>query len=81
MPSCAGRDVIEAGSAVGDIMHVSDLYTTLARIAGAEEYIPTDRVIDGIDQTSLWLLGEHQGRRDYVLPWSGKPGHPPPLTR
>ena len=59
-------EVIEAGSAVGDIMHVSDLYTTFARIAGAEEYIPTDRVIDGIDQTSLWLLGEHHGRRDYV---------------
>jgi arylsulfatase len=58
--------VIEPGSAAGDIMHVSDLYMTFARIAGAEQYIPTDRVIDGIDQTSLWLLGEHHGRRDYV---------------
>ena len=58
--------VIEAGSAAGDIMHVSDLFSTFARIAGAEEHIPTDRVIDGIDQTALWLLGEHHGRRDYV---------------
>lgn len=58
--------VIEAGSAAGDIIHVSDLYTTFARIAGAEEFIPTDRVIDGIDQTALWLNGEHHGRRDYV---------------
>ena len=58
--------VIEAGSAAGDIMHVSDLYTTFARIAGAEQHIPTDRVIDGIDQTALWLMGEHHGRRDYV---------------
>ena len=58
--------VIEAGSAAGDIMHVSDLFSTFARIAGAEEFIPTDRVIDGIDQTALWLNGEHHGRRDYV---------------
>jgi len=57
---------IEPGSAAGDIMHVSDLFSTFARIAGAEQHIPTDRVIDGIDQTALWLLGEHHGRRDYV---------------
>ena len=58
--------VIEAGSAAGDIIHVSDLFSTFANIAGAEQYIPTDRVIDGIDQTALWLNGEHHGRRDYV---------------
>jgi len=58
--------VIEANSAVGDIIHVSDLFTTFARIAGATEYIPRDRVIDGIDQTALLLNGEHHGRRDYV---------------
>ncbi|MCP4332246.1 MAG: sulfatase-like hydrolase/transferase [Gammaproteobacteria bacterium] len=58
--------VIEPGSAAGDIMHVSDLFSTFARIAGAEQHIPTDRVIDGIDQTALWLNGEHHGRRDYV---------------
>ncbi len=58
--------VIEAGSAVGDIIHVSDLYTTFARIAQATDFIPRDRVIDGIDQTALLLEGEHHGRRDYV---------------
>lgn len=58
--------VIEAGSMAGDIVHVSDLYTTFARIAQATEYIPTDRIIDGIDQTALLLEGEHHGRRDYV---------------
>ncbi len=58
--------VIEAGSAAGDIVHVSDLYTTFARIAQAEQYIPRDRVIDGIDQTPVLLNGEHHGRRDYV---------------
>jgi arylsulfatase A-like enzyme len=58
--------VIEPGSASGDMMHVSDLFTTFANIAQAKKYIPTDRVIDGIDQTALLLNGEHHGRRDYV---------------
>ena len=58
--------VIEAGSAAGDIVHVSDLFTTFARLAQATDYIPRDRVIDGIDQTALLLKGEHHGRRDYV---------------
>jgi len=58
--------VIEADSAAGDIIHVTDLYTTFARLAQATDYIPRDRVIDGIDQTALLLEGEHHGRRDYV---------------
>jgi arylsulfatase A-like enzyme len=58
--------VIEPGSAAGDIIHVTDLYTTFARVAQATEYIPRDRVIDGVDQTALLLNGEHHGRRDYV---------------
>ena len=49
-----------------DIVHVSDLFTTFARIAGATEHIPRDRVIDGLDQTALLLEGESHGRRDYV---------------
>ncbi len=58
--------VLEAESYVGDIVHVSDLYTTFARIAQATDYIPRDRIIDGIDQTALLLNGETHGRRDYV---------------
>ena len=57
---------IEAGSRAADIIHVSDLYTTFARVAQAEKYIPRDRVIDGVDQTALLLNGQHHGRRDYV---------------
>jgi arylsulfatase len=58
--------VIEAGSAAGDIIHVSDLFTTFARLGQATEFIPRDRIIDGIDQTALLLDGEKNGRRDYV---------------
>ena len=63
--------VIEAGSAAGDIVHVSDLFTTLARIAGGTDHIPRDRVIDGVDQTALLLDGEGNGRRDYVYIYEG----------
>ncbi len=62
---------IEANSLVGDIIHVTDLYTTFARIAGATEYVPTDRVVDGIDQTSLLLNGDTFSRRDYVHIYTG----------
>ena len=62
---------IEAGSYVQDIFHVSDLFTTLARVAGATDQIPTDRVIDGVDQTGLLLLGETHGRRDYIFIYDG----------
>ena len=59
--------VIEEHSYSGDMIHVMDLYTTFARIGGATKYIPTDRVIDGIDQTALLLEGETNGRRDYIF--------------
>ena len=63
--------VIKEGQTVGDIVHVTDLYTTFARLAGASQYIPTDRVIDGIDQTALLLNGDTHSRRDYVFIYAG----------
>lgn len=62
---------IESGSVVGDIIHVTDLYTTFARLGNATEYIPTDRVVDGIDQTSLIMNGDTYSRRDYVHIYTG----------
>jgi len=59
--------MIEGDSVVGDIVHVSDLYTTFARLGGATDEIPRDRIIDGIDQTALMLNGESHGRRDYMF--------------
>jgi len=63
--------MIEADSIVGDIVHVTDLFTTIARFAGATDEIPTDRIIDGLDQSALLLEGEAHGRRDYVFIYSG----------
>jgi arylsulfatase len=61
--------MIEAGQEPTDMLHVTDLYTTAARLAGAQ--LPTDRVIDGLDQTSLLLNGEGHGRRDYMFHYKG----------
>ena len=63
--------MIEEGQLVGDIIHVTDLYTTFARLGGATKHIPTDRVVDGIDQTELLLQGDTHGRRDYVFIYTG----------
>ncbi len=62
---------IKPNSLIGDIIHVSDLYTTFARLAEATEYIPRDRIIDGVDQAALLVEGEGNGRRDYVYIYEG----------
>jgi arylsulfatase A-like enzyme len=62
---------IEPQTYAGDIIHISDLYTTFAVIAGAEKYIPRDRIVDGIDQTTLFLEGDTNGRRDYIHMYDG----------
>ena len=63
--------MIEAGSIIGDMFHEVDLYTTFARLAGATEHVPTDRIVDGIDQTALLLNGDTNGRRDYNFVYTG----------
>lgn len=63
--------VIGGGQIIGDIVHVTDLFTTFAALGGATDKIPTDRVIDGVDQTSLLLNGDGHSRRDYVMIYVG----------
>jgi arylsulfatase len=63
--------VIEPGQIVGDILHEVDLFTTFARVGGALDRVPTDRIIDGQDQTALFLNGDTHGRRDYVFIYQG----------
>lgn len=59
--------IIEPGQDPMGLVHVSDWYTTAARIAGAVDKIPNDRVTDGIDQTSLLVNGEEGARRNYIF--------------
>ena len=65
------KGVIEPGSTAEDIIHVSDLFTTFARLTNSMDGVPRDRVIDGVDQSGVLLLGEMHGRRDYVHIYEG----------
>jgi len=63
--------MIEPGQDPVDMLHVTDLYTTAARLGGASDRIPNDRITDGVDQTSLFLNGEGHGRRNFMAYYSG----------
>ncbi len=63
--------VVKPGQCVGDIIHETDLFTTFARLAGATRHIPGDRVVDGVDQTSLLINGDTHSRRDHVFIYAG----------
>ena len=62
---------IQPGQIAGDIIDVTDLYTTFARIGGATQHLPTDRIVDGLDQTALRINGDTHGRRDYEFIYLG----------
>ena len=63
--------MIEPGQDPVDMLHVTDLFTTAARLGGAMKGIPDDRVTDGVDQTALLMLGEGHGRRNAMFHYSG----------
>jgi len=63
--------MIESGQIVGDMFHITDLFTTFAALGGAMDEIPGDRIIDGLDQTALLLNGDTHGRRDYNFTYAG----------
>ncbi len=53
---------IAAGRVSNEIVHITDLYNTLARIAGAE--VPKDRPIDGVDQLDFFLGKQEKSSRE-----------------
>lgn len=48
---------VRADRVSNEIVHITDLYTTLAKLGGAE--IPADRAVDGVDE-SAFLLGQQE---------------------
>ncbi len=59
--------MIEPGQEPMDLVQITDWFTTMASIAGVMDQIPGDRIIDGVDQSALLLLGEGKSKRDYVF--------------
>lgn len=61
---------VARGRSTNEIVAIVDLFPTLARIAGAE--VPDDRVVDGVDQSDLWLGRSERSARESVLVFSGR---------
>jgi arylsulfatase A-like enzyme len=53
---------VPAGIISNEIVHITDLYTTLARVGGAE--VPKDRPIDGVDQMDFFLGKQATSNRE-----------------
>jgi len=56
---------IPAGRVSNEIVHVTDLFPTLASLTGAK--LPTDRPIDGVNQAGFWRGETEQSARESVL--------------
>lgn len=56
---------VQPGQVSNEMVHVTDLFTTLSRIGGAD--IPQDRPIDGIDQTDFFTGASAKSQREGFL--------------
>jgi len=62
--------MIDAERATDGLFCFSDLLPTVLNLAGAEDRLPDDRFIDGVDQTSFLLGGaDPRSNRKYVWYW------------
>ncbi|MDM0109426.1 arylsulfatase [Variovorax sp. J22R24] len=55
-------DKVPAGAVNNEIVHIVDLFTTLAHVGGAE--VPQDRAIDGVDQLPFFLGEQDHSNRE-----------------
>jgi arylsulfatase len=60
---------VPAGRVSDEIVHITDMFTTIVKWAGGE--IPTDRVIDGIDQRPFLIGKQDNSNREGFLFWNG----------
>ena len=58
---------VQPGRESDDIIHVTDLYTTLAAAASATGAVPTDRPIDGVNQLDWWTGASERSLREGFL--------------
>jgi arylsulfatase len=60
---------VPAGQKSNEIVHITDLFTTLVLWAGLE--VPKDRVIDGVDQRAFFEGKQAASNREGFLYWMG----------
>ena len=61
---------VPPGQVNNEIVHITDMYTTLIKWAGAE--VPNDRVIDGLDQRNFFEGKQEKSARDGFPYWMGQ---------
>jgi arylsulfatase len=61
--------MVPADRATDGLFSQMDLFNTILRLAGADVDIPTDRYIDGVDQTSFLLGDDGDSTRKYLYYW------------
>ncbi len=66
------KGMIAPGRESDDLFDLMDLFNTSINLAGASNKIPTDRYIDGIDQTSFLLADNGRSNREKVFMFNEK---------
>ena len=61
---------IPADRVSNEMLHKTDIFTTLAKLGGAD--IPTDRAIDGVDQRDFLLGRKEKSAREFIAVFQGK---------
>lgn len=61
---------VPAGRVSNEIVHQMDLFPTLVRLAGGS--VPTDRVIDGLDQSDFFLGRSRESARESFVIYVGE---------
>ena len=65
------RGMITAGRQSDELFDLMDLFNTSLALAGIPHEIPTDRYVDGIDQSSFLLTDDGRSKREKVYIWTG----------
>jgi len=60
---------IDADRATDGLFHFSDFFPTALTLAGAADAMPSDRFIDGVDQTGFLLAPDGLSHRKYQYYW------------
>lgn len=62
---------VPAGATSDAILSTLDVLPTFAALAGVADKVPTDRIVDGVDQTELLLGKSESGARNGFHYWDG----------